>query len=387
MVLLRSVATLIGVTARTTAAAQAAGTPKARRTSTYTSPTHATPASACGSNTATPLNPSSRALRACSHRPSGGLSTVTKPPASNDAKEERVPVLEHAPHRRRVVRVAEAFPVERHQVQARAQSQHGCHRACLAPRERWPADQFETVGGPAGKRGTSTTAMFSALWNEDSRWGVYQATPECVARTLGIPCFSWVWTGSSARRAPCSATPGPAIRPGRMACPGSRPPRSLPRARRSGCRGNDHDWRMRSRLLPIGPRERPAVHDRDAHVEQDEVWMYLVRHCERLGTVTGRGDHVTNAVERHLDETANARIIVDHQDPRLRHSHHQLCPTRANRIPSIPACAQNSINLAQDRQHAGAHTRNFVNVLTRSIRPMTSRKTAVNELSRCARTR
>ena len=83
--LLRSVTTVIGVTASTAAAASPAHRPKVRRTSHHTSATEATPASACGRSSAGPLNPSSLALSACTHRPTGGLSTVTNPPESNAA--------------------------------------------------------------------------------------------------------------------------------------------------------------------------------------------------------------------------------------------------------------------------------------------------------------
>ena len=50
------------------------------------SATVSTPAIASGSSRLRGEKPNSFALAACSHSPSGGLSTMTSPPGSNDTK-------------------------------------------------------------------------------------------------------------------------------------------------------------------------------------------------------------------------------------------------------------------------------------------------------------
>ena len=60
----------------------------AARGSQYSSATASTPAIASGSSRLSGEKPNSFALAACTHSASGGLSTVTSPPGSNDANRK-----------------------------------------------------------------------------------------------------------------------------------------------------------------------------------------------------------------------------------------------------------------------------------------------------------
>ena len=88
MVLLRSVTTLIGVTASASAGQQSGHRTKARRTSRYSSADRQHAGQRLRQQELSPLKPNSFALTAWTHSPTGGLSTVTKPPASNEAKKK-----------------------------------------------------------------------------------------------------------------------------------------------------------------------------------------------------------------------------------------------------------------------------------------------------------
>nr|WP_245775563.1 hypothetical protein [Saccharopolyspora flava] len=80
--LCRAITTAIGVTASASPASVPAAGPKPRRTTCCTTHTAATPAMAWGSSRLQVLNPKIRADSACTHRASGGLSTVMNDPAS-----------------------------------------------------------------------------------------------------------------------------------------------------------------------------------------------------------------------------------------------------------------------------------------------------------------
>jgi hypothetical protein len=82
--LCRAIATLIGVSANTSPAANPPARPKRRRTRSYTSATDATPISACGTSRLSEWNPKTFTESACTHKASGGLSTVITPAASNE---------------------------------------------------------------------------------------------------------------------------------------------------------------------------------------------------------------------------------------------------------------------------------------------------------------
>jgi hypothetical protein len=87
IVLLRLVATTIGVTARTSADKSPATGPKVRRTRWKIRATERTPATAWGRSRLGPLKPNSQALAAWIQSPKGGLSTETKP-ASKETKKK-----------------------------------------------------------------------------------------------------------------------------------------------------------------------------------------------------------------------------------------------------------------------------------------------------------
>ena len=80
----RETATAIGVSASTAPAATPAARPKRRPVRSYTSPTDATPISACGTSMLSECQPKIRTDNACTHSASGGLSTVITPAASTE---------------------------------------------------------------------------------------------------------------------------------------------------------------------------------------------------------------------------------------------------------------------------------------------------------------
>ena len=82
--LCREIATVIGVSASAMPATNAAWRPNRLTVMSYTSPTVATPISACGTSNAHELKPNARADSACTHSASGGLSTVCTPATSNE---------------------------------------------------------------------------------------------------------------------------------------------------------------------------------------------------------------------------------------------------------------------------------------------------------------
>ena len=87
----RKISTAAGVTASVApasspAAAPSRGSDTARRTVAYSAATVPTPISACGASTAHGFIPNSRTDSPVTHVAAGGLSTVTKFPASSDPK-------------------------------------------------------------------------------------------------------------------------------------------------------------------------------------------------------------------------------------------------------------------------------------------------------------
>ena len=83
----RLIATVMGVSASTSALSSPATGPNARRAVACTTPTAAVPARACGSSMLHVPNPSTRPDSAISHSAIGGLSTVMNEPASSDPKK------------------------------------------------------------------------------------------------------------------------------------------------------------------------------------------------------------------------------------------------------------------------------------------------------------
>ena len=80
----REIATVIGVSASARPPAKPAARPNGRRTRSYTSATAPMPISACGTSIASEWKPNTRTDSACTHRASGGLSTVCTPLTSNE---------------------------------------------------------------------------------------------------------------------------------------------------------------------------------------------------------------------------------------------------------------------------------------------------------------
>ena len=79
----REIATVIGVSANVRPATVPAARPNRERARSYTSPTVATPISACGTRIDHKFKPNARAESACTQSASGGLSTVCSPAESN----------------------------------------------------------------------------------------------------------------------------------------------------------------------------------------------------------------------------------------------------------------------------------------------------------------
>ena len=93
----RNISTAAGVSASAAPASSPAPGPAQRRTAPWSSPTDATPASACGTSRLHELNPKIRALAVISHSAAGGLSTVMALAWSRDpnshAFHDSVPAL------------------------------------------------------------------------------------------------------------------------------------------------------------------------------------------------------------------------------------------------------------------------------------------------------
>src|SRR5581483_7606459 len=83
----RNISAATGVTASTAPAMSPAACPEVRRTAAYSTPTAATPSSACGSRMAKEFTPNSRADSSISQSEAGGLSTVMKFEASEEPKK------------------------------------------------------------------------------------------------------------------------------------------------------------------------------------------------------------------------------------------------------------------------------------------------------------
>jgi hypothetical protein len=84
----RDIATMTGVNASSTPLTRPAARPATRRTVDINSHTEAPPSSTVGSMSDHGWNPNTRVDNAASHNESGGLSTVTHPPASTDAYQK-----------------------------------------------------------------------------------------------------------------------------------------------------------------------------------------------------------------------------------------------------------------------------------------------------------
>ncbi|MCF0096201.1 hypothetical protein B0E54_05066 [Micromonospora sp. MH99] len=80
----RNMSVATGVTARTAPAIRPATGPYQRLTLAYSTPTEATPQSACGTSIAQLLSPKTRTDRAISHSEAGVLSTVIELAASDE---------------------------------------------------------------------------------------------------------------------------------------------------------------------------------------------------------------------------------------------------------------------------------------------------------------
>ncbi|RAO50565.1 hypothetical protein PSN01_04503 [Micromonospora saelicesensis] len=80
----RNISVATGVTARTAPAIRPAAGPYQRFTVAWSTPTEATPQSACGTSIAQLFNPKTRTDRAISHSDAGVLSTVMEFAASDE---------------------------------------------------------------------------------------------------------------------------------------------------------------------------------------------------------------------------------------------------------------------------------------------------------------
>jgi hypothetical protein len=83
----RNISAATGVSASTASARSAAPGPNQRRTVAYSSPTAATPSSACGARRLQELRPKIRAESSITQSDAGGLSTVMKLAASDEPKK------------------------------------------------------------------------------------------------------------------------------------------------------------------------------------------------------------------------------------------------------------------------------------------------------------
>src|SRR5215211_4895006 len=78
--------------------------------------------------------------------------------------------------------------------------------------------------------------------------------------------------------------------------------------------GDDHNRGVRARLAAVQLGKGPAVHDRHAHVEQDEIRERSANEFEGDGAIGGRRNGVALGVERELYQTADAFVVVDNED-------------------------------------------------------------------------
>ena len=83
----RNISAATGVRATTAPAISPAPAVNQRRTLAYTTPTVATPMSACGTRMLHAFTPNTRADRDMTHSDAGGLSTVMALAASNEPKK------------------------------------------------------------------------------------------------------------------------------------------------------------------------------------------------------------------------------------------------------------------------------------------------------------
>lgn len=83
----RNIGAATGVSARTAPASSAAQAGNLRRTAACTTPTVATPISACGTRTLHGFTPNTRAASAIGRGAAGGLSTVMAFAASDEPKK------------------------------------------------------------------------------------------------------------------------------------------------------------------------------------------------------------------------------------------------------------------------------------------------------------
>ena len=94
----RATATATGIVAKANPARTPAARPQTRRTVTINSHTASAPQTADGPRTDHDDNPNTLTDAACSQKANGGLSTVTQPPGSNEAKKkfDQLCVIERA---------------------------------------------------------------------------------------------------------------------------------------------------------------------------------------------------------------------------------------------------------------------------------------------------
>ena len=92
----RNISAATGVRANRAPASSPAACPELRRTDAYSTPTVATPSSACGARMLHELSPKMRTEKAISHSEAGGLSTVMALPASREPKRKAFQLCEPA---------------------------------------------------------------------------------------------------------------------------------------------------------------------------------------------------------------------------------------------------------------------------------------------------
>jgi hypothetical protein len=74
--------------------------------------------------------------------------------------------------------------------------------------------------------------------------------------------------------------------------------------------------------VPSAPQlggEAPAVQDGHAHVENDQIRQAVGEERQRIGPVRSLVDHVALDLEHCGDGGPDARFIVHHENPALRH--------------------------------------------------------------------
>ena len=92
----RNISVATGVSASAAPAISPAAAPNQRRTAAYSTPTVATPMSACGTRMLQELTPNRRADRPITHNDAGGLSTVIRFAASKEPKNRAFQLCEPA---------------------------------------------------------------------------------------------------------------------------------------------------------------------------------------------------------------------------------------------------------------------------------------------------